>query len=196
MFRWVSRLLFWTLLAVLCAAPSAAQVRGPKVVLLLYAAAGLPPAPNSMDTDIRATLQAGAGGPIQVYTELVDLSWATSEQYEERLATLLRDKYASQKIDLIVSVSAPALRFLMKHRSDVFPGLPVVFCGVEAAAVANSRAAAALIARSGSDVPLTMSTRDVPGCRARAASRVAPQSGWDPADVGPQMVAISEGVPT
>jgi signal transduction histidine kinase len=123
------------LLAILSAAPSGAQVRDPKVVLLLYAAAGLPPAPNSVDTDIRATLQAGAGGPIQVYTELVDLSWAASEQYEGRLATLLRDKYASQKIDIIVSVSAPALRFLMKHRSDVFPGLPVVFCGVEAAAV-------------------------------------------------------------
>jgi signal transduction histidine kinase/ABC-type uncharacterized transport system substrate-binding protein len=133
--RWVSRALSCMLLAVLCASPSAAQVRDPKVVLLVYAAAGLPPAPNTVDADIRATLQAGAAGPIQFYTELLDLSWAAGEAYEERLATLLRSKYAGQKIDLIVSVSAPALRFLVKHRSTLFPELPVVFCDVEAAAL-------------------------------------------------------------
>src|SRR5687768_12868444 len=133
--RWVSRALSCMLLAGLCASPSAAQVRDPKVVLLVYAAAGLPPAPNTVDADIRATLQAGAAGPIQFYTELLDLSWAAGEASEERLATLLRSKYSGQKIDLIVSVSAPALRFLVKHRSTLFPELPVVFCDVEAAAL-------------------------------------------------------------
>ena len=123
------------LLALVCAPPSGAEVRSPKVILLLYAAAGLPAAPSSVDTDIRATLQAGTAGPLVFYTELLDLSWAAGDGSEDRLATLLRDKYAGQKIDLIVSVSAPALRFLMKHRARLFPGLPVVFCGVEAAAV-------------------------------------------------------------
>ena len=133
--RWASRALFWMLLTALCAFSSVAQGRDPKVVLLLYGSAGLQAAPSSVDADIRATLQAGAAGPIQFYTELLDLSWAAGDEDEERLATLLRTKHAGQRIDLIVTVSAPALRFLVKHRARLFPGLPVVFCGVEAAAV-------------------------------------------------------------
>ena len=143
-FAWVSgslRILgglsLWVVLALPCVSPPAhaADLEGQRVVLLLYAADRAQPVPAALDQAIRTTLETGARAPIQFFTELIDLSWLSSKQYEQRLASVLREKYADVKIDLIVSVSSPALRFLVKHRAKLFPELPIVFCGVNAEAV-------------------------------------------------------------
>jgi signal transduction histidine kinase/ABC-type uncharacterized transport system substrate-binding protein len=115
----------------------AADAQDPKVVVLLYAAAPLRPVPLALDEAIRTTLATGVPAPIQFYTEFLDLSRSSGEQHEQRLASVLRQKYADLKIDLIISISTPALQFLLRHRAQLFPGLPVVFCGVNADAVAG-----------------------------------------------------------
>jgi signal transduction histidine kinase/ABC-type uncharacterized transport system substrate-binding protein len=114
---------------------AAADAQDPKVVVLLYAAAPLRPVPLAVDEAIRTTLATGVAAPIQFYTEFLDLSRSSGEQHEQRLASVLRQKYADLKIDLIISISTPALQFLLRHRAQLFPGLPVVFCGVNADAV-------------------------------------------------------------
>ena len=56
---------------------------------------------------------------------------AARRAYEEKLLELLRLKYAGVKLDLIVSGTSRALRFLLAHRDDLFPGVPIVFTTVE-----------------------------------------------------------------
>jgi signal transduction histidine kinase len=61
----------------------------------------------------------------------------SDEQYERRVISFLREKYASRKIDLIMPVAFPTLRFFLKHRAEVFPGVPAVFCAANLDAVAG-----------------------------------------------------------
>jgi hypothetical protein len=53
------------------------------------------------------------------------------QDYEETLKHFFRRKYAGKKIDLIVAVFGPSLDFLLKHGSALFPGVPIVFCGID-----------------------------------------------------------------
>ena len=50
---------------------------------------------------------------------------------------LLREKYANRPIDLIMPVALPTLRFFLKHRAALFPGVPAVFCAANLDAVAG-----------------------------------------------------------
>src|SRR5262249_37766392 len=47
------------------------------------------------------------------------------------LADFLRQKYASQKIDLVVAGLAPSLDFALEHRETIFPGVPIVFAALD-----------------------------------------------------------------
>jgi hypothetical protein len=40
-------------------------------------------------------------------------------------------KYADKKIDVVVAVMGPALDFLLSHGDAIFPGVAIVFCGVD-----------------------------------------------------------------
>jgi signal transduction histidine kinase len=42
-------------------------------------------------------------------------------------------KYRDKKLDLVVGVMGPALGFLRRHGDAAFPGVPVIFCGADAA---------------------------------------------------------------
>ena len=54
-----------------------------------------------------------------------------SDAYRTLLKDYLRAKYASRKIDVAVAVFGPALEFLLKDGDAIFPGTPIVFCGVD-----------------------------------------------------------------
>lgn len=69
--------------------------------------------------------------PVELFTEHLDLSWASGQDYEAQLALFLREKYAGRRIDLVVPVLAHALRFALTHREELFPRAPIVFCLVD-----------------------------------------------------------------
>jgi hypothetical protein len=39
-------------------------------------------------------------------------------------------KYTGRHFDLIIASNTDAFNFLLKNRDEIFPGTPVVFCGV------------------------------------------------------------------
>ena len=89
------------------------------------------PALVDLDKSIRSTIQAQSSRPVTFHTEFLDLDGAREARYEEKLLELLRLKYAGVKLDLIVSGTSRALRFLLAHRDDLFPGVPIGFTAVE-----------------------------------------------------------------
>ena len=100
-------------------------------VLLAYAPRRLLPALVDLDESIRSTIQGQSSRPVTLHTEFLDLDGGREAAYEEKLLELLRLKYAGTKLDLIVSGTSRALRFLLAHRDNLFPGVPIVFTAVE-----------------------------------------------------------------
>ena len=65
-----------------------------------------------------------------VFVEYMDTKRFYEERHVQQLPEVYRRKYADHRIDLVVAVDDRALDFLVEHRDEVFPGTPVVFCGV------------------------------------------------------------------
>ena len=82
-------------------------------------------------------LTSGAPDHIQIYREEMDLSRFESPGYRDLLRDELRKKYADKKIDVVVGVMAPAVDFLLSHRDEIFPGTPIVFCGLDTKQLGN-----------------------------------------------------------
>lgn len=114
-------------------APTMAQEAAPrpKRILLIYDEnrdfSGL----ALLDRSLRAALNASPAHRLEVYTEYMDRSRFPDARYEDRLRDFFHDKYGSRKIDLVIPVMKPSLDFVLKYRTELFPGVPVVFCGID-----------------------------------------------------------------
>ena len=84
-----------------------------------------------LDAGLVNTLIASSPEPIDVYRESMDLSRFDSAAYRTLLRDYLRTKYSGKKIDVVVSVLGTSLRFLLSEGDPVFPGAPIVFCGLD-----------------------------------------------------------------
>ena len=119
----------FALLVLLFSPPStpASDVAERKTVVLLYPDARLLPEPLAVEQAIRSTLEPAVEAGIDFYTEYLDLSLLSEDRSERQLIRFLRQKYKDRKIDLIIPVAFPTLRFFLKHRADLFPGAPAIF---------------------------------------------------------------------
>ena len=100
-------------------------------VVLLYDERTDLPGLATLDAGFVRALTSGSSNHIEIYREAMDLSRFDSEAYRNLVRDYLRAKYAAKKIDVAVAVMEPALDFLLTHRDEVFPGAPIVFCGVD-----------------------------------------------------------------
>jgi signal transduction histidine kinase len=116
---------------------SALAQERPRRVLLLYDEDRTLPGLAILDQSLRTSLIAGLGADIEFFTESMTLSQFNDEHYEQVLREHYAKKYRDKKLDLVVGVMGPALGFLARHGDAVFPGVPVVFCGADAADIQN-----------------------------------------------------------
>ena len=127
-----------TALAIICAVlalwslgapPAAAGTK--RLVLLFDERPGLPGL-AALDTGFIRTLTANASHHLEIYREAMDLSlFGTDATYHARLRDFLVTKYAHKQIDVAIAVMGPALDFLLNHGDGIFPGAPIIFCGVD-----------------------------------------------------------------
>ncbi len=74
---------------------------------------------------------ARAEEDIRVHVEYMDTKRYHSEEYLARiLEGVLTHKLAELSFDLILASDNDAFNFVIKHRRDLFRGVPVVFCGL------------------------------------------------------------------
>lgn len=109
------------------AAPALGQ---PHRVVLLYDERTELPGLAALDLRLGQALAAGLPD-VELYREAMDLSRFQSDNYPTRLKDFLREKYADKPIDLVIAAMGPALDFMLAHGSEVFPGTPIVFCGID-----------------------------------------------------------------
>ncbi len=101
-----------------------------QVVLLFDERVELPGL-SLLDAELVRTLRSNSTEPIEIYREVMDLSRFGSSSYKTLLRDFLHAKYADKKIDVVVAIMAPAFEFLLAYGDLIFPGTPIVFCGVD-----------------------------------------------------------------
>jgi PAS domain S-box-containing protein len=68
--------------------------------------------------------------PIDIHIEYMDTKRISDEKHYKNLFELYKHKLVPRKFDIIISSDDNAFRFLLKYRSKLFPGIPIVFCGL------------------------------------------------------------------
>jgi signal transduction histidine kinase len=108
-------------------------------VLLLYGEPRLTPAVVAVDTVIRSTVEARSPVPVAFYTEYLDTNLFDGDLAQPELRALLRRKYATRPLDLIIAAGSRPLRMALHNRSELFSGAPIVFVSVDPRAAADLR---------------------------------------------------------
>ena len=106
------------------------MAEGTKNVLILYAKTRLLPATIEVDRGFRQFVHDSANLRVTLFNEFIDSPLFVGEGYERTLVRYLREKYAAHKLDVVVASGTDALRFLLEHRDETFPKVPVVHMGV------------------------------------------------------------------
>jgi len=112
-----------------------AEVPERKTVVLLYPDARLLPESLAVEQGIRSTLEPAVASGIDFYTEYLDLGLAAEDPAGQSLTRFLRRKYQGRKVDLVIPVAFPALHFFLRHRAELFPGVPAIFCAANLDAI-------------------------------------------------------------
>ena len=72
-----------------------------------------------------------SGTDVEIHTEYMDTKHFSDRNHYTNLYTLFRDKAKREQYDVIITVDNNALLFLLKYRNELYPNVPIVFCGVD-----------------------------------------------------------------
>ena len=67
---------------------------------------------------------------VSLYYEDMDAKRYALDKIESYMKELYTYKYAHKKLDAILAIDNNALDFVLKYRKELFPKIPVVFCGI------------------------------------------------------------------
>jgi hypothetical protein len=127
---WLSSFAILTLFATSGAAET-------KRVLMLFSNDSLLPAGNAVASSFQRTLEADNPDRVEIFTEFLDADRFPGPAHSARMESVLRDKYASIPIDLLVAGGPQALEFLRERRASLIPGAPLIFAGISEASIAQ-----------------------------------------------------------
>ncbi len=107
----------------------AADASPPKTVLVLYSFTDLRAQQDDLEI-LKSTTRSRVGTPVDFHVEYLGAGRFDAPGYEKAVAESLASVYDGKKIDLVIAVFYPALRFAVDHRQELFPGTPIVFSSV------------------------------------------------------------------
>ncbi|WP_018250203.1 diguanylate cyclase [Orenia marismortui] len=67
---------------------------------------------------------------IDIHTEYLDTKLVADEKHLNNIYNLFQYKFKNSNFDLILASDDNALEFLFKYKKNLFPNIPVVFCGI------------------------------------------------------------------
>lgn len=109
---------------------SAAEPPTVKSVLVLYSFSDR--SVNDSADSVKSALRARVPWPVNFYVEYMESRRFDDEGYEKSQVESLRHTFGGQKLDLVIVEAYPALEFAVKHRDQLFPGVPIVFSDIDA----------------------------------------------------------------
>lgn len=122
----------WLLAWIFLPFAAAAEEAPPQRVLILLGSDYTLPASVVETEAILSTLTASTRGRMEFYTEALDANRMAMSEYEADFVSFLKRKYQGRQMDAVIAVQAAALDFAERHRPELWPGTPVVFCAMPA----------------------------------------------------------------
>jgi ABC-type uncharacterized transport system substrate-binding protein len=80
---------------------------------------------------LRSAVNASPGAPVSIYVESLDLSRFGGAVYEQSLQAHFRVKYQNKPIGVVVAIGDSSLEYVLRSRTALWPGVPVVFSMVD-----------------------------------------------------------------
>ena len=114
-------------ISALCASAGAARGTPNKRVLMLFTNEPRQAGATIVEDAIRSTLLSGSPETLEIYSEYIDALRTPLASDNKPLVEYLKAKYADTKLDLILCINAPALKFALQNRDTIFSNTPVVF---------------------------------------------------------------------
>jgi signal transduction histidine kinase len=99
-------------------------------VLILHGGDLFEPSVVEQDQAVRAALREEWGSGVEFSSEALDSLRSSRPELRARASGAPRREQHKNDPDLIVAVRGSALEFVRRHRSQLWPGIPVVFSGV------------------------------------------------------------------
>jgi signal transduction histidine kinase len=128
-------------LLLLCSAALAAPAPDqPYRVLVLHSFRNSLPANTDWYNGIVRGFTSAPDVRVEIDIEVPDLSRFGEEnenEYFSKLLDIYRHKYRDHPPQLIIPTYTPALQFLLDHGEEVFPDIPIAFCGADSQFVAT-----------------------------------------------------------
>ncbi|MCP3469505.1 histidine kinase [Bradyrhizobium sp. CCGUVB1N3] len=101
-----------------------------KHILILHSYNYTFPATSMASDGARGRLLERSPQKIELDAEYLDLARFAEPGHEALMAGFLRDRYAHRRPDVVMVIGGDALPFVIRHRDDFAPHVPVVFLGV------------------------------------------------------------------
>ena len=111
------------------AQPQSLNDRAPWRVLIIRSWDAQFPINQVRESALRTALLESAPRLIEIYTEEID-PVRLPGQWEQKLSEVLKLKYASTAIDVVVASGKEPLDYAARHRDELWPGAAIVFNGV------------------------------------------------------------------
>ena len=73
---------------------------------------------------------SGSEIPVDYYAEYLEADRFGSSAFAALAEYSVRRKYLRRRIDLVIAVTNDSLAFVLDHRDELFPDVPIVFSGV------------------------------------------------------------------
>jgi signal transduction histidine kinase len=124
---WRSVLLGLLLVFLMVSEPVGAA-EGPRRIYLLQGLTATQPAADLTVEAFKARLKEASSENIEVFTDFLDIGRFPGPEHEKRLIPFLGGKFAQAKPDLIISISRGATSFLVRHRAEIAPDIPILYC--------------------------------------------------------------------
>ncbi|MFO1302093.1 MAG: ATP-binding protein [Burkholderiales bacterium] len=100
-------------------------------VLVLFSNNRLLPANTEYDRGLNERDEGAPHPPVRFFSEFLDAAEFAGNEYEGKTAAYLKEKYAVAPPQVLVGTGPSALAFLLRHRAEMFPGVPIVHAAVE-----------------------------------------------------------------
>lgn len=113
------------------ASAGASALSEPKRVLLLNSYRSAVPTNSALAAGIREELDQPTSIPIEINTDTLNLAAVQDEEYIRKLIETDRLKYRTSPPSVVVATFMPAVRLVLDHRRELFPGIPIVLCYTE-----------------------------------------------------------------
>ncbi len=116
------------IVAALVVVSPANAAEGSRRIYLLQGLTATQPNADVTVAAFKARLQLQSSETIEVFTDFLDIGRFPGPEHEKRLVPFLAGKITQAAPDVIISISRGATSFLVQHRAEIAPNIPILYC--------------------------------------------------------------------